>query len=51
MEHQKIIHLLGDTTNQSSEFKTRNWVEMNDSSRGAYNDDDDYNSIKFKSQR
>ena len=41
MEYQKIINLLDDTTNQPSEFRTRNRVEINDESRGAYNDDDD----------
>ena len=39
MEYQKIINLLDDTTNQPSKFRTRNWVEINDESRGAYNDD------------
>ena len=29
MEYQKIINLLDDTTNQPSEFRTRNWVEIN----------------------
>ena len=53
MEYQKIINLLDDTTNQSSKFRTRNWVEINDESRGDYNndtDDDDNtnNNIKFK---
>ena len=39
MEYQKIINLLDDTTNQPSKFRTRNWVEINYESRGAYNDD------------
>ena len=59
MEYQKIINLLDNTTNQPSEFKTRNWVEINDESRGAYNDDDhddnnncddDNNNINLKRQ-
>ena len=29
MEYQKIIKLLGDTKNQPSEFRTRDWVEIN----------------------
>ena len=29
MEYQKIINLLGDTKNQPSEFRTRDWVEIN----------------------
>ena len=37
MEYQKIINLLYDTTNQPCEFKTRNWVEINDESRGTHN--------------
>ena len=53
MEYQKIVNLLEDTTNQPSRFRTRNWVEVNDESRGAYNNDDnnsndDNNNIKFK---
>ena len=46
MEHQKIINLLDDTTNQSSKFRTKNWVEINDESRGTYHNDN--NNIKFK---
>ena len=37
MEHQKIANLIDDTPNQPSKFRTRNWVETNDESRGAYN--------------
>ena len=37
MEYQKIANLIGDTTNQPFEFRTRNWVEINDESRGVYN--------------
>ena len=37
MKNQKIIKLLDDTTNEPSKFKTRNWVEKNDKSRGVYN--------------
>ena len=36
--------MLNDESNQSSKFKTRNWVEINDESRGTYTDSD----IKFK---
>ena len=42
MEYQNLID---DTSNQSSKFRTRNWVEINDESRGAYNVN---NQIKFK---
>ena len=44
MEYQKIINSLDHTMNQPSKFKTRNWVEINDESRGKYNT----SSIKFK---
>ena len=36
MEYQKMINLLDDTANQPSKFRTRNWVEINDESRGTY---------------
>ena len=43
MEYRKIINLLDDTTNHSSKFRTRNWVKINDESKGRY-----YNSnLKF----
>ena len=45
MEYQKIANLIDDTSNQSSKFRTRNWVEINDESRGAYNVN---SQIKFK---
>ena len=46
MEYQKIANLIDDNTlNQPSKFRTRNWVEINDESRGAYNVN---SQIKFK---
>ena len=45
MEHQKIINLLDSTQNEPSKSRTRNWVEMNDQSRGTYNAS---NQIKIK---
>ena len=53
MEYQKILKLLDDTTNQPSKLRTRYWTEIDDESRGDYNDDnnndnDDNNNIKFK---
>ena len=45
MEYQKIANLIDDTSNQPSKFRTRNWVEINDESRGAYNVN---GQIKFK---
>ena len=37
MENQKIANLIDDTPNQPSKFRTKNWVEINDESRGTYN--------------
>ena len=37
MEYQKIANLIDDTSNQPSKFRTKNWVEINDESRGKYN--------------
>ena len=36
---------LGDASNQPSKFRTKNWVEINDESRGTYNTN---SQIKFK---
>ena len=36
MEYQKIANLIDDTSNKPSKFKTKNWVEINDESRGTY---------------
>ena len=37
MEYQKIANLLDDhKSNQPSKFRTKNWVEINDESRGTY---------------
>ena len=44
MEYHKIINLLDDTTNQPSKFGRRNWVEINDESKGRY----DNSNIRFK---
>ena len=45
MEYQKIANLIDDASNQPSKFRTRNWVEINDESRGVYNVN---SQIKFK---
>ena len=37
MQYQKIINLLDNTPNQSTKFKTKNWIEINDDSRGMHN--------------
>ena len=46
MEYQKIANLIDDNTlNQPSKFRRRNWIEINDESRGTYNVN---SQIKFK---
>ena len=37
MEYQKIANLIDDASNQLSNFRTKNWVEINDESRRTYN--------------
>ena len=44
MEYQKISNLLESTSDNLSKFRTRNWVEINDESRGNYANSD----IRFK---
>ena len=49
MEYQKITNLLDNevllsASNQPYKFRTRNWVEINDESRGTYTS----NNIIFK---
>ena len=36
MEYQKIASLLESTSDNLSKFRTRNWVEINNESRGNY---------------
>ena len=36
MEYQKIRNLLHSSSNQPSKFRIKNWVEINDDSRGTY---------------
>ena len=35
MEYLKNANFVDDSSNQFSKFKTKNWVEINDESRGA----------------
>ena len=46
MKYQKIINLISDTTNRPSKFKIRNQVEINDESKGKY----DNSKLYFKHQ-
>ena len=45
MEYEKIRNLLENMPNEPPKFKTKNWVEINDKSRGMYSFD---SQIKFK---
>ena len=44
MEYQKIANLLESTSDNLSKFRTQNWVEINDKSRGNYAN----SGIRFK---
>ena len=44
MEYQKIMHLLDNTPDQPTKFRTKNWFEINDGSRGTFNTN---SQIKF----
>ena len=49
MEYQKIANLLDNASNQPSRFRTRNWVEVNDDSRGTFtNADIEFKTTKLK---
>ena len=45
MEYQKIANLLDNEKNQPSKFRTRNWIQINNESRGTQPLN---NPIKFK---
>ena len=46
MKYQKLANLIDrETSSEPSKFKTKNWVEVNDGSRGTYNIN---SQIKFK---
>ena len=45
MEYQSIINLLANIPNQPTKLRTKNWMEINDESRGTYNKN---NQIRFK---
>ena len=46
MEHQNIANLLDNgASNETSQFRTKNWAKINDDSRGGYTTGKD---IKFK---
>ena len=33
----RLIKLLDNTPNQPTNFRTKNWIEINDDTRGTYN--------------
>ena len=45
MEYKKISYLIDDASNQPYKFRTNDWVEINDESRGTYNVN---SQVKFK---
>ena len=45
MQYQKIRNLLDNASNQPFKFRTKNWVEINDESRGVHTTGSD---IRFK---
>ena len=51
MEYRKVINLLDNTLNQPSKFRTKNWVQLNDESRGTYkkNSQRKFKTIRLKS--
>ena len=52
MEYQKIANLLESTSDNLLKFRTRNWVEINDESRGNYtNSDIRFKTIMLRSNR
>ena len=51
METQKILNLLNDSDNESSEFATRKWYVINDQNNGQYGRGNENNStFKFETK-
>ena len=48
MKYEKINNFLENTLNQLSKFRTNNWIEINDQSRGVYNVS---SGIRFKTPK
>ena len=48
MEYQKIINLLDNTPNQLAKFRTENWIEINNQSKGVYETNSDF---RFKTTK
>ena len=47
MEYQKTVNLLDNSANHLSEFRRKNWIEINDESRGVCNVN---SNIRFKTK-
>ena len=45
MEYQKLTNFLNDESNKPSKFRAKNWIEINDESKGVYSVN---SQIKFK---
>ena len=45
MEYQKVINLVDNAPNQLPKLRTRNWMEINEQSRGVYSVNSE---IRFK---
>ena len=51
MESQKIVNLLNDSDNESSNFATRKWYIINDQNNGQYGRGNENNpTIKFETK-
>ena len=51
METQKIVNLLGDTSNESSKFATRKWYVINDQNNTDYGEgNEDSTNAKFETK-
>ena len=48
MEYPEIINFLDNASYHPSKLRAKNWVEINDDSRGAYNVN---SQIKFKTTK
>ena len=48
MKYQKIKHVLGNTPNHPSKFRTRNWIEIKHNASGGYSNS---TQIKFKTTK
>ena len=48
MKYQKIINFLDNKPNQTTKFRTKNCVEINEESRGMYNKN---NQIRSKTSK